>query len=903
MTGCASIGRLSARWRSHVDAVPRLRGRLRRIAEQHLPSALEQELARAGLDGDRLHVVRQVVVPGVLSVAAEVSDRRIADRWARLLAQGIVDRIAHSAGREALVFEDHADHVAACALDLALGRARDRWWYGSFRSCWVGADDTTAMFRLLGGERSRLIAVLGRLQRRGGLKTVLEALPPESLRALLDVAYERPSSALQLDRLRPLLLLALSLANAAGLVSGPIAVPQLLAALRRSQQPIPDWGDPRDLARSVMRILDWLERRDLLASPAASGAFVRIEEALDHAQWVDRAWLQEALKPWLSSPRTAIVRSVESAYMIVLGLGLVIGSVPNSRDLMRIAAHCRPHVVSGLVPGAPTTRVASLDRILRWLLTRGLITRPTPGAVGDRRLQVALAALRPLLDGTEKLWLAERLRGQLLAEPEAPSRRQVARLRELVPIVTGWRTLPTRYRHDAAALAMLALGQFAEGDPTSPRDQGEADLVRALAALYVATKRCAPAAAHRLLLVLRADRVETGLRQFPLEGRRLLAPHLPALRRHGSEFAAILLKAESAALGGEAGIDSIAPKSSVAEHLDLTEASAPNHGAAIGAASPDWARARPGTVVRAQTSLGVESDCAGLAVVIRAIEDVGISRTLTSAHRMAPTLPSDLKLWVAALMLRWAGTKGSDSRDVLDPGLALLAGLPEGADLTTIRAAFDGVGQDELAVFEQALTASMAAQRRIPQHLLHVYRLTRSEREKASSQDAPHKLPLLLAELSLTRFRPFAQPYAGGPEESARRDAWAAAWETATGIRPRMVDGPSGRAERHTRDLEAVEAGALGIPAVDLSIAMVALNLLHHWARWLRGFDGSSTDYLLSNLVRRAGWVVCAEDRIQVVLRPMPLDLTLRMAGYTDPLERVSWLGGRRLEIRIETAG
>jgi hypothetical protein len=98
--------------------------------------------------------------------------------------------------------------------------------------------------------------------------------------------------------------------------------------------------------------------------------------------------------------------------------------------------------------------------------------------------------------------------------------------------------------------------------------------------------------------------------------------------------------------------------------------------------------------------------------------------------------------------------------------------------------------------------------------------------------------------------------------------------------------------------LAALDNGRLDMPAADLTVALTAIALLRVWSRWLRGFADSSVPYLLDQFIRRAGRVLDGPE-VVAELEPRPLDMILEMAGYTQALERVPWLGHRRLRFRL----
>ena len=80
---------------------------------------------------------------------------------------------------------------------------------------------------------------------------------------------------------------------------------------------------------------------------------------------------------------------------------------------------------------------------------------------------------------------------------------------------------------------------------------------------------------------------------------------------------------------------------------------------------------------------------------------------------------------------------------------------------------------------------------------------------------------------------------------------------------------------------------------------LTAVSVLRAWARWLPRLSGSSVPYLLENFIHRSGTLTVDAKRVLVEMDPKPLDVVIEMAGYTSDLERVDWLGGRNLIVRI----
>ncbi|WP_447602830.1 hypothetical protein [Nitrospira sp. Nam80] len=86
---------------------------------------------------------------------------------------------------------------------------------------------------------------------------------------------------------------------------------------------------------------------------------------------------------------------------------------------------------------------------------------------------------------------------------------------------------------------------------------------------------------------------------------------------------------------------------------------------------------------------------------------------------------------------------------------------------------------------------------------------------------------------------------------------------------------------------------------LDAMLDRTAARTLRAWARWLPGFGQSSASYLLSNFIRRPGWIEVGPRFLQVHLTSGPLDGILRMAGYLSESPAVSWLGNRTVRFHI----
>jgi hypothetical protein len=347
--------------------------------------------------------------------------------------------------------------------------------------------------------------------------------------------------------------------------------------------------------------------------------------------------------------------------------------------------------------------------------------------------------------------------------------------------------------------------------------------------------------------------------------------------------------------------------------------------------------------------MGIETGCAGLFLLLRAILDarlpllvegagypsqgmrypepcpLGLSLgTKPEPHRRAVEGPTRLGAALIALGLRWAGEPGIINGQI-DAGLSLWAGLENPPTLETLHEIWSNTGPADHARFQAALLRILAGQRLVRGSLLHLYRVPVGGGNTA-----------LVAGDETAGLWPLGRVIETIAEVVGIVTEWLDVWEEATGCRPTIVVGDESLLAALQRDpgvpdvvvvpetglsglsdssdelatthragreallaaLEALDDGRLGVPEADLTTALAAVVLLHVWARWLRQFAASSVPYLLTNFIRRPGRVYTDANSILVEMEPRPLDVVIHMAGYTAELERVPWLGHRRVRFQ-----
>ena len=119
-------------------------------------------------------------------------------------------------------------------------------------------------------------------------------------------------------------------------------------------------------------------------------------------------------------------------------------------------------------------------------------------------------------------------------------------------------------------------------------------------------------------------------------------------------------------------------------------------------------------------------------------------------------------------------------------------------------------------------------------------------------------------------------------------------WHDVTGDPAARVDSVPGDADDPGRPvllaaLAAVAHAHDGDPETDLALDLIALIVLRHWARWLRGFAAASVPYLLETFVRRPGRLVAARDgKLEITLDRQAHDVVLDVSGSLAAFD-LSW--------------
>jgi hypothetical protein len=289
------------------------------------------------------------------------------------------------------------------------------------------------------------------------------------------------------------------------------------------------------------------------------------------------------------------------------------------------------------------------------------------------------------------------------------------------------------------------------------------------------------------------------------------------------------------------------------------------------AARDDIVRAvasRVGRPMAAAASQSIPTRCAGLFLLVRALIDARLPQVLARAEYPTADRAQQSKLFLAALGSAWAGA--------CDAGLAVWSGLDEwlGSDLES---AWSRADND--AALQSEMLRLLVAQRVIEPGEIRVYGLESATVAGDSS----------------------GLVYPVGVASAASADGLVERWRNATGCEPRVAIAEPSECERLMRVLQALQPQVSLPPEAALTIALTATGLLRVWAKWLRRFAHSGAEYLLAQMIRRAGVLHVSPREITVVMEEKGLDVVLEMAGYLAPTPKAPWLGDRVIRFRRGT--
>jgi hypothetical protein len=252
-------------------------------------------------------------------------------------------------------------------------------------------------------------------------------------------------------------------------------------------------------------------------------------------------------------------------------------------------------------------------------------------------------------------------------------------------------------------------------------------------------------------------------------------------------------------------------------------------------------------------------------LLARALVDVRAPQLLARAGYPVADRTLQLKLFLAALGSAWGGA--------CDAGLAVWSGLDAWA-VADIESAWSAAGNG--AALQSEMLQLLVAQRVIAPGEVRVYHL---ESATVAGDSSGLVYPL-------------------GVATAASADVLIERWRVATGCEPRVAIAEPSECEKLAGVLQALQPQMTLPREAALTIALTATGLLRVWAKWLRRFSHSGIEYLLEQMIRRAGALHVSPREVAVVMEEKGLDIVLEMSGYLAPTPKVSWLGDRVIRFR-----
>jgi hypothetical protein len=324
----ARIGHLRNRFRVvGAGARAAATARLERVVRDQLAAGFGDALAPTFEGDEAVYVLRRVRAGVVLTAGDGATDAGLARAWGERMAGAVVRAVARDEGDGANLvrFEDQADYVSHFIAAVLGGEAWGRWYFGAFAPLRT-LTSRDVLRAVLFEHRAHVPAILGRLQSRGQLDALLDALDAETRRALWRERDERDATAVDAEALRPVFAAALQLADDLALWDGREGE-ALLSAYAVSRPHAPDWRDARSLAASLLNALSFLNGRGLLRRGVAGEEFrARLDAALAGLDWLDAAWLKEEVARLFGGAAALPVRAARA------------GPTPRQRELLRTLA-------------------------------------------------------------------------------------------------------------------------------------------------------------------------------------------------------------------------------------------------------------------------------------------------------------------------------------------------------------------------------------------------------------------------------------------------------------------------------------------------------------------------------------------------------------------------------------
>lgn len=808
------IGRLHCRYRIASESVRPLVGRLNEIGREALASSCARSLDRIMENDGAVWVVRSVSVPLTLNGNAGLDDTAVAGQWADRIAVAAIREVAKGAdGDRVARFDDQSDFVAAFLSDLLRGQARSLWYYGCFERFHDQSTAAAALAVLL-DNRDCMAQVLARLSRIGSLETLLRVLGPDVARQIWRDELKGPIPDLE-ELYRPVFTTAIQLARQYGAIA-PVSSSIADRWLREYVQTGPiasDWRDASGLSMAVLGALEFLRKCGYLDSgfpaPRQSPEPARRQPS-DELDWLDWKLIEEFFAGIASYPAAQDQELSTHEVSLLLSAGSQ-RAMRLMADLSEVIAHELPVLARHREDSANTA-----IRIYSRLVSQHPEWSADPFAI---RAVEGLLAAAEWIRKTSSDWM-----GSALIVLEARVEQAgiaTSRLRE-------WLKAQRDTFQSPAALG----SQFAA---LSAGDRADLARLSALESLLAGPASRDRIARYSQLRPARPDAFSA------VDGSE---PHIR------TTFSSLTLRQLNAAPASNP--TALAAK----EFLRTFGDNAVELAAAMAAADV------PGSFDTADLADGIAIRCAGIFLMLRAMDDVRLASVARDAgYPLAPC--------VMLLGLCWAGMEAV-FQGRLDTGIGLLAG--QGAETTVdeLRAIWAAVPAKNHLHFQSGLLRILVAR--------GILRSDSVEIHTVSLGGDRHAVVFGCGQLW-----PMVRIVEGESAAGAAISEMAEAWSEATGLNPQLSAASEDSRAALRQALEELGVDHMGLPLTDWTLALAANSLIRCWVSWLRQFSSSSAPYVLGTFIRRPGSITRTDDGFLIEMDARPLDIVLEMAGYFAP--------------------
>lgn len=826
-----------------------LQSELDGIVQQELCQALHEALA--SFDDPAVYVIREMHTALTLPWHPDQTDKELAGCWADQMAKAILSQI-HSGqldDGQCVKFEDHAEYVAHFMIDLIEGHAINRWYYSQFNAL-HGNSVSETLERTLFENQQCLIGIFKYLNGRNKLEALFNVLNSNTLNHLWE--HSQLDTTAKASSLRALFDTACRLFEALEWFSSVSCdFDAWFESFSTITPPaIVDWRSPQSLSRAVIHVLDFLDTQGNI-QPSSIEKFsfeLDLGQALMKLDWLDREWLSQSLRNWVDQRFEKA-----SADLLVHHSSFADGGHPILFD--RIV-----HVLcTMLLESTPPASSGKLwQNYLKVHLRKTAVNKlgSPPSFIKDVAhflignlnvtediLQNALAKTDQPLGGLsadeyQALWEALTSLTNKLDVEELPPRQKISK--------------PTPKQHellkDLSHVLESHLVTLGAKHPSSAKNRFR---------WYVSLINYAPHWADDDMAKRVIEHILNAWQE--LQKHATSNSKLKTLRN----LEAFLQQSDQEALKpiDSLGASGIALLNTLNTYkAPLSDASSQSH--------------------------VIDTQYAGVFLLLRAILD---ARLPFLANQVLDPSTNACMLW-AALGLFWSGVNVSKD-GLLDEAITCFAGLPESISYQQFLQYLSNDSAEKHTRFQIEFIHTLINQRAVQPTAFNAYRVQLVQRKA-----------LVIADHSGVWL--FGQILSSSDHEKSLLDQWSGQWHQVTG-EPLSLACSDIKNQHHAisgdflNAFTLIENENLETAQLNFSIAMTANLLLRAWARWLRQFAESSSQYLLENFIRTPGKIFVLSDEIRIELQPISLGIVLEMSGYLSDLEPVPWLGNRT--VRFQT--